>query len=1249
MKNKTINLQIHRLLQRLVALLALLFIGTTQLSAQDTICDNTSGTTCDNNGGSQQGSITPIAEIQSVSVPSGAANYFSFVGTAGYTYEFKLQGFSNRDVELTIQRADGAYWKPYDTETGTGAETAYYTVPENGTYRVRYSRQGLLLNCRNMDTSGTLTYRIHNTTTVGINKWVGLVYSPYTGTNAPTDAFDADKLMTKISETENFSTTYTGTSPCGISTSKYAIKYRMQKTYDAGLYRIEVEVDDGFRLSINGILIKDAWDMGYNSNPHIMYVCFDGTQKNFVMDYYQNNGPGYMRYKIEKVSAVLEGGNTQLCNVAGTTTFTVSEPYAGATWHSTNTAAATVNASGVVTRVAPGITNIQYRSGTCVIASKTVMVNYDLAGTVDKIMPDDCDDNGSIIINPDKSNFRAARYWYRDNFNSASAQVGTRTMTGNAAVNTNNLRLTAATNGQNGTLTIANPGFNVNAVSADFDMFIGKGSGADGIEFSYGPLLLYVDTYLNGNETCMPENGQGGKAAISVRYAGNNLECAGLFDIRNRWSNINMFIDQNGKIIITLNGKQIMNRNLPNTYTSDNKTNWEWKFFGRTGAINDEHRIDNITIMAYNQFQYRLNGGAWQTSNYYDDLGNGQEVVDIRTIPTNALCTAPITIDSFVFPPTTFVFNGSVNSNWDNPSNWTPNGIPTLLQCVTIPTGKNAVVNISDAKAKNVTIVSGGILTVNNGQALIIKEEYNNSGEFIVKDKANLVQIDNAQNNIGAVKVERISSPMNKYGFTYWGTPVDIKPNEVNWYKQNPLGSGDYTTATTSSAIYVWGDGPGSTAGSQQGWHTNYNAFVPGAGFIARAPSGYPAAENATRYSVKAVFAGKANNGNINRTVVANGGNGASPYLESKMTFLSNPYPSAIDIDKLFLDYGKYIVGDTIGGVGGVENPDAYMLPTIYLWTHAKNPVLVENTLMYQSSDFATYTLLGGTASDSGSEIPTGRVASGQGFFVMGTDTGGTITFKNKYRYKTISGQPSGHNNTQFFRQMAPEQNNEIPIEKHRFWLNITGENSEFRQTLIGYSNIASDGIDAMDGAYYDGGNPTNLYTLLEDYPFSIQAFGLPFDTYKTIPLGYKVGQAGSYSISLADFDGMFESQDIYIKDNQTGAEQNLKQAAYAFVSTAGTFEDRLEVIYSESLSIDNPTTIDASWIVYADDRQLYVESKGFEIKAIYVYDMLGREIYAQPNLNATKHQFDKTSANQVLIIKVISTDTTTSFKKVQN
>ncbi|HUH51057.1 MAG TPA: hypothetical protein VLZ11_03060 [Flavobacterium sp.] len=1240
------------MLQRLGVLIVFLFIGTTQLSAQTTICDNPAGNTCTDNGGNPRGTITPTAVEQTATVYNGTADYYSFVATAGVTYEFKLK-VGIQDVELTIYKEDGSYRKPYDSGLANAEETAYYTAPEDGTYRVRYSIQAFG-NCKNTLSSGTLKYRIYNTATVGIDSWVGFIYSTHDGTNGPSDAFEPSKFKGKIFEQETFNRIYTNASPgCNSGNSNFAIRYKMKKTYAAGFYKITVTADDGFRLKIGSDMIKDAWVMVGSQTSHEMFVCLDGTEKTLQLDYYQRTGgsgfPGFISYKIEKVSGILEGGNTQLCNVAGTTTFTVSEPYAGATWHSTNTAAATVNASGVVTRVAPGITNIQYRSGTCVIASKTVMVNYDLAGTVDKIMPDDCDDNGSITINPDKSNFRAARYWYRDNFNSASAQVGTRTMTGNAAVNTNNLRLTSATNGQNGTLTIANPGFNVNAVSADFDMFIGKGSGADGIEFSYGPLLLYVDTYLNGNETCMPENGQGGKAAISVRYAGNNLECAGLFDIRNRWSNINMFIDQNGKIIITLNGKQIMNRNLPNTYTSDNKTNWEWKFFGRTGAINDEHRIDNITIMAYNQFQYRLNGGAWQTSNYYDDLGNGQEVVDIRTIPTNALCTAPITIDSFVFPPTTFVFNGSVNSNWDNPSNWTPNGIPTLLQCVTIPTGKNAVVNISDAKAKNVTIVSGGILTVNNGQALIIKEEYSNSGEFIVKDKANLVQIDNAQNNIGAVKVERISSPMNKYGFTYWGTPVDIKPNEVNWYKQNPLGSGDYTTATTSSAIYVWGDGPGSTAGSQQGWHTNYNAFVPGAGFIARAPSGYPAAENATRYSVKAVFAGKANNGNINRTVVANGGNGASPYLESKMTFLSNPYPSAIDIDKLFLDYGKYIVGDTIGGVGGVENPDAYMLPTIYLWTHAKNPVLVENTLMYQSSDFATYTLLGGTASDSGSEIPTGRVASGQGFFVMGTDTGGTITFKNKYRYKTISGQSSGHNNTQFFRQMAPEQNNEIPIEKHRFWLNITGENSEFRQTLIGYSNIASDGIDAMDGAYYDGGNPTNLYTLLEDYPFSIQAFGLPFDTYKTIPLGYKVGQAGSYSISLADFDGMFESQDIYIKDNQTGAEQNLKQAAYAFVSTAGTFEDRLEVIYRESLSIDNPTTIDASWIVYADDRQLYVESKGFEIKAIYVYDMLGREIYAQPNLNATKHQFDKTSANQVLIIKVISTDTTTSFKKVQN
>src|SRR5690606_22666599 len=175
----------------------------------------------------------------------------------------------------------------------------------------------------------------------------------------------------------------------------------------------------------------------------------------------------------------------------------------------------------------------------------------------------------------------------------------------------------------------------------------------------------------------------------------------------------------------------------------------------------------------------------------------------------------------------------------------------------------------------------------------------------------------------------------------------------------------------------------------------------------------------------------------------------------------------------------------------------------------------------YGNSDFATYTLMGGTGVGTGVEggaVPSGYVASGQAFFVEGI-TGGTVTFKNSYRYD-VNG---GYNNTQFFKTMNPSAENQgLQFEKHRFWLNLTGENTEFKQTLIGYADLATDQADLLDAVQLDAGNPTNLYTKIDDTPYSIQSFALPFENTDETPLGYTVATAGTFTITLHAFDGLF-------------------------------------------------------------------------------------------------------------------------------
>src|SRR5690606_14942364 len=97
--------------------------------------------------------------------------------------------------------------------------------------------------------------------------------------------------------------------------------------------------------------------------------------------------------------------------------------------------------------------------------------------------------------------------------------------------------------------------------------------------------------------------------------------------------------------------------------------------------------------------------------------------------------------------------------------------------------------------------------------------------------------------------------------------------------------------------------------------------------------------------------------------------------------------------------------------------------------------------------------------------------------------------------------------------------------------------------------------------------------------------------------LGFRAIHSGSFSISLDNFDGDFESDNliIYLKDNFNQTQHNLKDGAYSFISEEGEFDNRFEVVYQTTMSTDNPTATQLDWIVYRQDKGFQVQTIGFE------------------------------------------------------
>src|SRR5690606_34433684 len=243
-----------------------------------------------------------------------------------------------------------------------------------------------------------------------------------------------------------------------------------------------------------------------------------------------------------------------------------------------------------------------------------------------------------------------------------------------------------------------------------------------------------------------------------------------------------------------------------------------------------------------------------------------------------------------------------------------------------------------------------------------------------------------------------------------------------------------------------------------------------------------------------------------------NGPQSISILNENNFEAIGNPYPSPINAD-LF-------ISENIG--------------TLYFWTNTNPP---ENNTYDGINNWVYYNVAGKTGVDGELEdVNDMPIQPGQGFVVYTEEN--SVSFNNAMRINS---------NGQFFRQMSNE--------KHRFWLNLSNEEVVFNQILVGYMDNATQGVDTgIDGKMfaYEG---NALYSIIDNNEdmFVIQGRSLPFTASDVVALGFRAVNAGSFTISLNNVDGLFaDNQNIYLKDNFTQSLHNLKEGAYTFVSEEG-------------------------------------------------------------------------------------------------
>jgi len=505
-------------------------------------------------------------------------------------------------------------------------------------------------------------------------------------------------------------------------------------------------------------------------------------------------------------------------------------------------------------------------------------------------------------------------------------------------------------------------------------------------------------------------------------------------------------------------------------------------------------------------------------------------------------------------------WNGSISTDWNNPLNWTPSGVPSAAHCVVIPNVTNdpIISGINyEAFASSISLLSNAKLDINATNTLIVTNYVSvyHSATFNIKNGASLVQINDNAVNTGNIKYTRTSRPMTRFAYVYWGSPV-----AGNVFSQIP---------TQFDYKYRW------QSGALNGSWVPLTTTAPGEGFITRVRNAAPF--NTGTGTVDFNFNGIPNNGVINVTIDSYD---STSMVTGNTTLLSNPYPSPIDATA-FLTHPD---NNELGG-------------TLFFWTSV---TFYAGAGPYNFQDYASWNLTGSTGTTPASDpsnnslLPSGKISSGQGFFAQ-VFADGQIRFDNSMR---ISGS-----NAQFFRNA-----NSTLSEKHRIWVNLSNGQNKFRQTLIGYVAGASNGLDRL----YDGNtftsNEINIYSLVNDSKLVIQGKALPFDQNDVVPLGYSVTTAGDYNIAIDHMDGVFENnQNVYLKDKLLNVIHDIKANPYSFNTSSGTFDNRFEIVYNANalgtgdLEGNNATA-------YVKDNQLHIESI-VNIKEIVIYELSGKKL----------------------------------------
>lgn len=318
-------------------------------------------------------------------------------------------------------------------------------------------------------------------------------------------------------------------------------------------------------------------------------------------------------------------------------------------------------------------------------------------------------------------------------------------------------------------------------------------------------------------------------------------------------------------------------------------------------------------------------------------------------------------------------------------------------------------------------------------------------------------------------------------------------------------------------------------------------------------------------------FTGTPNTGTINVPLSYTDQGAAEETAYQGFNLVSNPYPSGIDYTSLMS-----------------ENNAADIDGSIYLWDDNSS-----DTGRGDDMDYLIVNSMGNTDSRSnGLTKWDGSIRSGQGFFVK-ANSSTSMQFTNTMR---------GGSNTDagFFRKSNTLSSFKLLLSN--------GEVQ--RATVIGFAEDATVGKDKNYDASSLSGGALQLYTLQADDLTKLGIQGVPNEYQDDIRLGFHA-EAGSYTISLADFDLSTAQDVILLKDHARGIVIDLTEEDYSFSTGSGENKDRFTIQLSNTITANIKKQFLKNIFTHTTEDQLHVvfKSGNFKEAHIRLIDLTGQTL----------------------------------------